>query len=398
MSDAFEKTTNVRFHRPRLWGLLAILPLILVAVFVTKFTGALFLLFPVPFVFLLANRVTEARVVASAEGLRVGSRLVPREAFKRALVRHEGETTYVALKGRANVDVEVSSNVEADALLEALRLDAASAAAEFPLADHDDASFAVVLGMLLASFVLFRLVPSAPAFFAVLAVGTLLLAALRIARHVTLRVGADGIVVRRALRRERFVPHDAIRDIHAEGRTIVIERSDGHRFGFDVPIKTGERTPAPPDDDEANAIVRRIHQARRAFQEGKAAPELSALLGRGSRTTREWLAELRRLGEGAASTFRTIGVAREQLFDVVESTTARATDRIAALIALRATLREQDKPRVRVAADRIAAPELRERMVRILEIDEAELEGTLDELESPEPPACADAKTKYKSS
>jgi hypothetical protein len=386
--ERFELVTNVRFPRSKAWALVVLLPLLAAMIVAGKFIGFWFFVLPGPLLYVFANRVVSARVVATPEGLRIGERLVRRSKLKSALVRHAGDKTFVAFEGDERVDVEVSSNVDADALLRALHLDATTSAVELALQRSVSGPLQILpLAVMVLSFLAVRAVHATAemALAALVAmIGSIVL--IRLAHRVTMRVGADGIAFQEALRKERFVPHDAIADVRAEDDTIVVIERDGRRSTFSIGGRRNEARESPAHaaqrSDEAAAIVRRIRQARQAFREGANAPELAVALERGSRSMRDWLTDLRRLGEGAASTFRTIGVAREQLFDVVESTTAAAKERVAAMVALRATLREEEKPRVRVAAERIASPELRERMVRVLDAeDEAEIEAALRELE-----------------
>ncbi len=386
--ERFEATTNVRFPRSKRWAFVALVPMILLSVALGKFVGIWFFLLPGPLVLFFANRIVRANVVASAEGLRIGQRLVPRSALSSALVRHDHDVTYVSFQGDQRVDVEVTSNVAAEELLRALKLDAASSAVEIPLQKtaSPQLRFLPIVAMIVGFLAMRTFHPQISALMIAAAGIAVFVVAMRLALRVTLRVGADGIVFHEALKKERFVSHDAIKDVRAIDDMIVVELNDGQEMTFTLPGSRSSSRESPRDrahrNDEAEAIVRRVRQARQAYREGANAPELTVALARGSRSVRDWVTELRRLGEGAASTFRTIGIAREQLFDVVESTTAAARDRIAAMVALRATLRDEEKPRIRIAAERIAAPELRERMVRILDAeDEAAVEEELRELD-----------------
>jgi hypothetical protein len=175
----------------------------------------------------------------------------------------------------------------------------------------------------------------------------------------------------REIFRRRFVPHADIVGVSAEDARVVIGRTNGTELRFEVPVYKAEHgKPSPAAHDEAAAIARRIRQAQRAHREGAPVTDLSAALDRGARTTSEWLADLRKLGQGTVATFRTAPVSREQIFDVVTSTTATAKDRVAALVALRPSLRDDEKTRIRVATEHIAAPELRDQMIRVLDEDD----------------------------
>jgi len=345
-------------------------------------------------VFLLVARAfmpdeRRARLVADRDGLRIDGKLFPRRAIAKALLRHEGPRTFVALDGRRRVDVEVPSNVEADALVRALGLDSESSVMEFALTDPlSGITVASLLALLVAAVAVAPHLGSVLGAILFLALAILVgAAAAWLATRVVLRVGADGLVMRRPLRRDVFVPHSSLANVRADDDAVILEPPKGRPLTLQVPDRGTNSDNAEKlarRADEAAAIARRILQARRAFRE-HASDEgaVAAVLDRGDRSAREWLGELRRLGEGAAGTFRTIGLARAQLFEVVESTTASARDRIAAAIALRTRIADDEKPRIRVAAERCAEPELRERMLRVLEIeDDEDLEVLVDEMRS----------------
>ena len=333
---------------------------------------------------------SRAHLVASAEGLRVDERLLPRSDFDGAVLRHDGERTYVLLRGAHDLEVEVPNNIEADALTRALGLDAASSTVEFALSKAPSAwGYLAMAAMAAFAGTATYLLRSTESRALAVAMGLVaILGYAWLATRVFLRVGADGLVVRSPLRRARFLAHDAIESVRNDGSAIVVAPRSGLGIVLQVPgIPSGEEPEQRAQDerrtDEAIAIVRRVQQARRAHREHRASAEsLVAVLARGDRSAREWLDELRRVGEGAAGTFRTMGASRAQLFAVVESTTARARDRLAALVALRTRLGEDEMPRVRVAAERCAEPALRERMIRVADAasDEA-LERELAEME-----------------
>lgn len=338
---------------------------------------------------LVRVRVSErALVVASLDGLRVGKRLIARDRFRGAFLSHEDDHTWVALRGRASFDIQVRNNIEADALVSALGLDAASSTVEVRLTRAPSAfAYAVVASTGIAAFIALGALPNATS--KAIATASALAAALAtlwLATRVSVRIGADGLALARPLRRDRFIPHDAIAFVRCEDDAVVLTLRTREKILLRVP-----GMPLESDDereqrashraDEAQSIVRRIVEAERAFRDHRAAPEaLAGVLRRGGRTAREWLDELRRIGEGAAGTFRTMNVARSQLLDVVESTSASARDRIAAIVALRVRLSEDEAPRIRVAAERCAEPDLRQQMIRVVEAEDEELEHLIDEM------------------
>lgn len=370
--EPIELDTFVRRRRSPVWAL-GMLMLVVGLVYLMKNgLGVWFLLFPGSFAFLFAKRTTFAKIHASEEGLRIGPTLIPRARLASPLVRHEDGATYVSFAGRPSFDVEVKNNLEADRLLEALALDADSAAIEVKLT-RTPSPF-VIVAMLFATVLLasipFLLMPTGAGLAMTVAALVLAFLAMRLALGVRMRVGTDGVMLREIFRR-RFVPHADIVAVRADDARIVIGRTNGTEMRFEVPVYKGEHgKPSPAANDEATAIVRRIRQAQSAHRDAAPVTDLSAALDRGARTTREWLDQLRKLGQGTIATFRTVSVSRDQIFDVVTSTTATAKDRIAALVALRASLRDDEKTRIRVATEKIAAPELREQLVRLLDEDD----------------------------
>jgi hypothetical protein len=345
------------------------------------------------------TKVETMRVRASKEGLKLGRQFVPRSRFDSALLRWEGERSYVTLRGRSwrsRVDVGVRDASDADALCQALGLDAQSTTAEFSLYRHVPgiAAIAAILaacGVAIgfgvathagASAQAFMVLPVALVAF-VLAFVTLFV----LLRRVALHVGADGMVVREGIGRRRFHQHDQIVRVEATGRSIVMESKDGRTVRYDVGVqqrRQGKDVTFHEDSLQAAAVVWRIEKAREAYRAlaSGAAPQSALVLDRGGRPVRDWLDMLRRVGEGDGATFRNALLTREQLLGVVESTTAAAKERLAAAVALRASLTEEEKPRVRVAAERCVAPALGQRLVRVLNSpSDEELAAVLEEAE-----------------
>lgn len=341
-------------------------------------------------------KIRRAAIEASAEGLRVGGELVPRARLTSALLRRERDKTWVALRGkrafgRASVDVEVASDDEADRLCRALALDAASTTAEFSLfrvEPRPDKRVLVIFGALLAAlaFVPVALGSALPgaAFLTVLAPAVLVALAVGIflfQQRARLRVGADGLVVREGLRGKRFISHDEIEGVRAAGSTVVIARKRGGELVYSTSGTDRSKNNGPEWERHAQSVAWRIDKAREAFRAlAGDAPQAALVLDRGERTAREWLEQLRRVGAGATATFRGVALTREQLLRIVESTTAAARARLAAAAALHDGLTEEEKPRVRVAAERSAEPAFRERMVRVaFAPSDEELEAALAE-------------------
>ena len=397
VTERLAMTTNVR--RPRtalLWTVAGLtVAFFVVATVLRVHVGPLpwWVLLPLFAAIQRRPKITRSAIEASTEGLRIGGELVPRASLSTALLRRESGRSYVTLRNKSrmggHVDVEVSDDEQADRLCRALALDAASTTAEFTLFRAQKASrrarafaLAAVAGvMVMVGWT--AALSTLPAFLIpLLLVAPLLLMLVAIPivafhRRVKLRVGADGLVVREGFGRRRFVPHDDVTETRASGNHVVLAQKKG-----DLVYSVGEerrRRRREELEQTAQSIVWRIDKAREAYRElAGDAPQAALALDRGEASAREWLDRLRAIGAGANATFRSAQMTREQLLRVVESTTAAAKARLAALAALHDGLTEEEKPRIRVAAERCAEPALGERMVRVaFAPSEEELESAL---------------------
>ena len=336
-------------------------------------------------------KIDTFEVTADRAGIRFGAKTIPRERLNTALLRREADKTFVLLRGKgpaATVDVRVKDDAEADALCDALGLDAKHATAEFSLhrgavAMRRSAVF-VMVAALAAAFFLIKasamLVPVALGLVA--AIGVLGVPLLVMQHRAKLVVGADGIVVKEGLSKQRFIAHDEIESATSRAQVLRLTLKNGTVLDYNVGVsERNEERRRAESEMQAQSIVWRIRKAREAYDAlAGNAPDAAAALDRGGRSAREWLDQLRRIGEGATATFRNAGLTRDQLLAIVESTTARAKERLAALVALHDGLTEDEKPRVRVAADRCVLPELRERMVRVADAtNDEELVDALEE-------------------
>jgi hypothetical protein len=379
MIAAFAATASLRLFLGKDWGPLMQLPWWLIG----------------PLIATIQRRpkIETLRVEASPDGVRFGEKLVPRAKFKSAYLRREGNRGFVVLRGAgmmgASADVEVRDDAEADRLCSALALDAKSTVAEFTMfGGVGGATTRTILGAVFALVAVFggalavtthhMLLPVVILLVFVLAL-VVMIPAMLYARQTTLRVGADGIAVRHAFAKRAFVSHEDIRKVAAEGAEVVVTRKSGQRMAFAVQRQVGKKQ-LDEVCRQAESIAWRIEQARHAHAAlAGEAPQAALALDRGEKTVREWIAQLRRVGQGASATFRDVGLTREQLLRVVESTSAAARERLAAVVALREGLSEEEKPRIRVAADRCAEPAMRERMVRVAFAPDEEMIDALDE-------------------
>ncbi len=342
-------------------------------------------------------KIENTRVLASADGLRVGGKLYPRAKFRSALLRREAGRTWVILRGKglmesSNLDVEVESDEAADKLCAELALDAKNTTAEFSMMNRAPRTFQGVLMvgaglMIVASVIgLAARVPLMPlalvsVFVAFMLIGIPLMI---FAQRAKVVVGADGIVVKQAMKKSEFVSHAEVESVSASGAAVIVTRKHGEPIKLEVAGETARKKDAAERELHAQSIAWRIQKAREAFVAlAGDVPQAALVLDRAGKTARAWLDDLRRAGAGANATFRGATLSREQLLRVVESTTAAARERLAAAVALHEGLTADEKPRIRVAAELCAEPALRERMVRVVDAPtDDELMAALEESES----------------
>jgi hypothetical protein len=208
---------------------------------------------------------------------------------------------------------------------------------------------------------------------------------------VTLRVGADGLVLVEGQRAPRFFRYDEVVSVeltlqgrHADG--LVLRLADGKMFALDVPYVEVERRTGELEEP-ARPLRERILEAKRAADaadEGRAGAKghasVATTLDRRGRSTAEWVRDLRNALTAPAS-YRTSPVSREALAAALRDAAAGPKTRVAAAIAL-ATVEGDAVLRVSAScADEALARRLR---VAVEETSTAELEAALEEAESDE--------------
>ncbi len=380
MSDArCEETMTLRKPNPALVALAAApvvaAPVVLLSALATESWGAFFVPHMLIFGGLALATVLRRRpwavfeqvpLVATAEGLRAGTTVVPRDEITRALFvppSQSGEALLRVERRRAlPLEVVVFSEPQAHAILAALGMDAAHAALSFRTMSRLVASRGRtwLIGLLIVAAMLGASVASriAPEFapFSMLFLVLPVIVAMVVPTRVT--VGADGVLAR-WMGRAHFI---------ASGAIASVERYDegwgrNHTVGVKLHLAGGETYKIPVGsygwaNDEAGALAERIEQAVASHRRGDAQSRVSDLL-RGERTVAQWIAALRALGAGGGATFRKAEVDAERLFRVLESPSASAEERAAAAVALSASERPALRSRVRVVADAVADPALR---------------------------------------
>ena len=186
-------------------------------------------------------------------------------------------------------------------------------------------------------------------------------------------VGADGIVIERALR-NRFVPHDRLASVAVKHNAVELTLTDGSRA----------RARARHLTDEQQAELRvRIESALAAFRRGGVAAESLARLDRGGRALGDWRAALQTILEQQGS-YRETPLTRDQLFEVLESAAAPVERRLGAAISLAAASEEGVARRIRIAAEASANPRVRIALAKVAEggIDDGAIDAAIAEDEA----------------
>lgn len=170
-------------------------------------------------------------------------------------------------------------------------------------------------------------------------------------------IGTDGLEVRRALGRRRFVPFAALASVRRVGRRLEL----GLRTGGAVVIPT-----ASPSDARSARLA--VSAARRVARDAeRVTAERLRPLERGALSEAAWRSALRALGTGggaAGAVYRVRALTPRDLGDVVDNPAAAPHHRVAAAYALACGAEPALMARVRVAVDTCADPLLRAALER----------------------------------
>ena len=176
-------------------------------------------------------------------------------------------------------------------------------------------------------------------------------------------VGADGVTIRRRLRR-RFLRFEEIAAAGVEGidersTTLVISLAGGSQERIGAGIVATERIPA---------LAARIRDAKAAASGASGARRGAALLARGGRSLAYWRAALVDLVQRNKG-YRDVSLSRDDLERALAAPGSTAEERIGAALALSGLGPEEARPRLRVAADVCADPKLRTALLRIADAE-----------------------------
>ncbi len=326
------------------------------------------------------------RIRADESGLWLDDRcLVARASLRHGYVRQEQDRYFVRLGRMLRlVDVEVANDEDGQALLSAMRLDAARSVAQFPMHYGTWRSAWIGAGLMLVAFgiligILYRFATTPEEVFAVIVPAAIVANVYALNDFVRVAVGADGIRVRRLLARARFVPFAAIDNVDTDDRDIEIRLRDGRRIHLHHPSGRGWKPLLFRDRAlEGRKLVERLKEQLAAHRSHAGADGDRFL--RAGRDTHAWMRSVAEASDTQAS-FRAPAVPVEALWRLVEDTTAPQTVRAGAALALREHLDDVDRARLRVNADACVAAQLRVALESVASKDDAEhIERAFDRL------------------
>jgi hypothetical protein len=320
-------------------------------------------------------------------GVRLGGALVARSKIRAGFIKPTAGAPRVLLQRTfgPSIELEVSRGEDGRALLMALGLDVSQTVANFrtPSRVLTARWFAPLLLGGFAGIVALSMALRGPAAFVgfFLAVAWMMCFVALTAIPSRLRVGADGVDIR-WLHTRRFLAHGDIVGV------VRFEKGWGNSKleGLRVTLRSGEEVQIPIrrgqfDDDQLAIIGERILEGKEALERGDIAVD-AALLERGDRPLRDWVASLRAIGTEANATLRTAPVPRDRLMHIVEDPKQAPAARAAAAVALGGALDAEGRVRLRLAAEATAAPKLRVAIERVANGEkDAEIEEALAEID-----------------
>lgn len=348
------------------------------------------------------SRPPGRRVRASPRGLAVETMaFLPRERITRAYFLPRGVNDAKVIVqyayGLRRIAIDVLSRDEGMRLLRALRLDHRHATLEVRAKPRVRSFWILVFA---AAWLATRIegitgaIASGAPFFFVVTLGLLFF-------HFfapRVLVGADGVTIRRGVL-TRFFPYAEMR--RAWLRSLPRRRRD-RRFGsFEEPSSydhwlvletTTREEPFAFDmgggerrEEDLAGLVERIELAAATFRDDESSAMADAALARNDRPANEWAASLKSIAAGDRLVYRVAPVERETLFGVLEDPARTASARLAAAVALGASVDEAGRVRMKQAASGVAEPKLRVALEKVAagSADE-ETAALLDEIDARE--------------
>ncbi|HSO37197.1 MAG TPA: hypothetical protein VLT33_31945 [Labilithrix sp.] len=219
----------------------------------------------------------------------------------------------------------------------------------------------------LASAVLLLGIPAVP-----------MLIALAWLRRDSLELGSDGMLVT-THGRKRFVRYDAVSDVETVDATkLRVVLLDGEVI--ELELVTRGRPEMSSLGAARDALLVHLRAALRAARATHPMGSLTRRIARGGRPREAWLADIASLRNGAPQ-YRESAVREEDLWEIVESSSAPEDARAAAALLLRGA--KEDAParvRLRVASEAIVSKKLRIAIEAAAGSDDAAAEEALEDV------------------
>ena len=196
-------------------------------------------------------------------------------------------------------------------------------------------------------------------------------------------MGSDGLLVKKGLRRGRFVPYSGIAEVTAAGAKVRVQLRGGSELSLRS-VDDSKESARPVIG--AGALAARIEAGRLLAQARVSGGDVAAVLARGGRDVGAWMRALRDLEEGSSG-YRVAAVPRERLWNALEDPAQPLEVRAAAAAPLQPGLKDVDRTRLRVMAAACASPRLRVAIEAAGESDDGRLAVALEEVADDEAPA-----------
>ena len=327
---------------------------------------------------------------ADGEGVRVEGRTVVRGTRIRAGYMHvQGGQTVVRLTRTFSLPLDIHGldPSEGEALLRALRLDSSRIATRFVGAEGGATKqMLLMFGLMLPLLPLMHyLTRTGGNVVPMLAFVGLVLGVARCMRSAIF-VGADGVLLRNWRRRQRFIPFsDIVKITPIDQCDVKIQRSDGPDIRLQLGLSGDTSIFGSRDTGlDVGAFVRSVEEGRLRCAPTSAVTT-ATMLARAGRSIEDWRRALRGAREQGTS-YRLPAIPVEQLWRIIEAPSSAAEARAAAAVALSQELDDAGRARLRVAAERCAAPRLRVALETVAERgDDRAVDDALAQVEPIQP-------------
>jgi hypothetical protein len=320
----------------------------------------------------------------------VGDRRIARSSLRGAYVYEDEGACVVRVERRRGSPLELvaPSTDRARALLGALGFDSTQAVARFRgvsrLRSNAGVPVIAIGAVILGAAAIFAVMAARVTALPAMGMPLVLLAAWAcFVWPSRVEVGPDG--VRYVwLHWRTFIPAARIRGVEQYAR-----RTDrGTSLGVKIEVEGDDPVQIPIGPEatchaRTGGLVERIREIRGTASSPPEPIEAHALLARGDRSMRDWIAALRELAR--APSYRSVSLDLEELSRIVGDARALPRDRAAAAVALASDDEGRGRVRVRVAAGAIVDPKLRIALEAAAEADEGAIEESLEAL-SDSPP------------